>query len=108
MIIIRSFFYQITIADHESYAIYTVDYDCDEDGNIVPPGLDTYQYGDIIIQTPTIRFKIMKTYCAYDYCVRMLEEIKSKCNDPVIYINMEDLNKYWPDHGGELVVEPVK
>lgn len=107
-VIIRSFLYQITLSDHESYAIYTVDYDCDAEGNIVPSGLDTYEFGDLIIQTSSMRFTIKKTYCAYDYCVGILEEIRERYLDPVIIIDMEKLNKNWPYHAGELIVEPLK
>lgn len=108
MIIIRSFLWQITIANSQSYVIFTIDYDCDEDENIVPHGLDTYEYGDLIIQTDTMRFTVKKTYAAYDYCVRILEEIKAKCREPVIYIDMEELNQFWSDHAGELIVEPLR
>lgn len=108
MIIIRSLFYQVTISDNDSYGIYTIDYDLDEDGNVVPSGLDTYQYGDIVIQTSAVRFIFKRVYAAFDYAVRIMEEIKEHCQEPVIYINMEDLNENWEYHGGELVVEPVK
>jgi len=109
MLIIRSLFYQITIPDNEPYAIYSTDYYVEKDGTVVTETdrTDVYEYGDIIIQTPSTKYILKKVYSAYDYAVRIMDYIKEHRNDGLIFVDMSDLNKYWEHHEGTFEIEPV-
>lgn len=109
MLIIRSTFFQIVIPDNEPYAIYSIDYYVDKDGTILTETdrSDVYEYGDIIIQTPSTKYIMKKVYSAYDYAAQIIDYIEEHRNDDQIFIDMYKLNKRWEYHEGTFEIEPV-
>lgn len=70
MIVIYGEDFLIKIPDYEEYCIYHTDYECDKHGNIVREAgrTDTYDMGDLIIQTPFCKYTLKKIYfCFWHY-----------------------------------------
>ncbi len=94
LLILSTMFEMVCIPLTTEYSIYTNDYYVDDEGNVYEKTdrLDVYEYGDIVIETPTTRYTFYKVYAAYDYCAQILELIKKQCLRSVIHIQLEELN----------------
>ena len=95
MVLIMSLFNMVYLPTNGEYTIYTEDYYIDDDGqryDVMPHG-NVYEYGDLIIETPQKRYIYRKIYSAYDYCATLIQKIKEHRSDPVILIDLDELNE---------------
>ncbi len=92
MLQIYSLFNLITIPGNTEYVIYTKDYYIDKAGVVyekMPHG-DVYEYGDLIVETPSFRYVFRRVYAAYDYCATLIRMITEQKDQNVITINMDE------------------
>lgn len=97
MVFIMSLFNLVYLPTNSEFTIHTEDYYIDDDGqryDAMPHG-NVYEYGDLIIETPQKRYIYRKVYSAYDYCVTLIQKIKEHKGDPVILIDLDELNEVW-------------
>lgn len=94
MLILATMFEMICIPLNTEYSIFTNDYYVDKEGHTYKEAdrPNVYEYGDLIIETPTTRYTFFKVYAAYDYCAKILEIIKKRCLWSAIQIQLEELN----------------
>ncbi len=95
MVFIMSLFNMVYLPTNSEFTIYTEDYYIDDDGqryDVMPHG-NVYEYGDLIIETPQKRYIYRKIYSAYDYCATLIQKIKEHRSDPVILIDLDELNE---------------
>ena len=80
MLVIYGNDFLIEISDYEEYCIYHTDYECDKYGNVVNASgrTDTYDMGDIIIQTPFCKYILKKIYFSFFYCEKLVKYISKK------------------------------
>lgn len=108
MIIIRSLFYQITIPSNEEYAIYANYYYTDgEPVQTEVEQAEDSEYGDIIIQTKSVKYILKEVYSAYKYAVSIMDFIKDHLKDNVIYIDLGELDENLKEHSGILEIEKL-
>ncbi len=95
MIMISSLFQMISIPSDAEFTVYTKDYYIDEEGKIYQefPHSKVYEYGDLIIETASTKYIFHRVYSAYDYCACMIRRILEQKENPVIYINLDELNE---------------
>ena len=108
MIQISTLFELIHIPTEAEFSIYTVDYDVDTEGNICnePSCTDTYQYGDLYIETISIQYIFRRVYAAYDYCAKILEMLRKWNGEGSISIQLESLNEvteFFAEGGFEII-----
>ena len=80
MLVIYGDDFLIEVPDYEEYCIYYNEYECDAFGNIVTDTsrTDTFDVGDIIIQTPFCKYTLKKIYFCYLYCDKLIQYIAKK------------------------------
>ena len=93
MIQLYSYFYFVSVPiQNTEFSIYTRDYYIDKEGVIfdeMPHG-DVYEYGDLIIETPTAKYIFRRVYSAYQYCADIIRKINEQKMQPIISINLDE------------------
>lgn len=93
MLHLFSYFNIVSIPIHSTeFAIYTRDYFIDKDGVVfdeITHG-DVYEYGDLIIETPSVKYIFRRVYSAYQYCAEIIRKIHGQEMQLIISINLDE------------------
>lgn len=109
MLQLFSLFYMISIPIRNTeFSVYTKDYYIDKNGLVyaeMPHG-DVYEYGDLIIETPTAKYIFRRIYSAYQYCAEIIRKINEQKMQPIISINLDEafnMREFHAEGGFEII-----
>ena len=84
MIIIKSLFNAVVLDEGTDFAVYENDYPADKFGNPLAaddPALESlqfYEFGDLIIETKTMKYIFEKIYESYQVSAELVERLSEK------------------------------
>ena len=102
MLFIRTFCEGILFYNSESIVIYDEQYAADHYGNKLPEDDERissgkyYEYGNIVIESPSMKVVFTKVYTSYDWCAHILNYIEEHISDNAIVLDLNTLIE-WKD-----------
>ena len=89
------------------FSIYTTHYYTDENGTVLPDNtdrLDIYEKGDLIIETPSVKYIWKKIYMPYQYCEDIFKSIAAQKESPIISVDLNEISGGYFDYKGFEVI----